>query len=160
MNSIVVGIAEFKFAESPNKLVSYGLGSCVAIVLYSREVVVGAMAHVMLPLAYKDQDTEAPGKFADSAVEAMVRRMEELGITVSAVEAKMAGGADMFAGQMQGSGRRIGARNILAARRALDSFGVRLTAQDVGGTFGRTVQFDTKTGLFTVRTLKGNVKEL
>jgi chemotaxis protein CheD len=160
MNSIIVGMAEFKFAEPPYRLVTYGLGSCVAIVLYSREAVVGAMAHVMLPLAYRDQNNEAPGKFADSAISAMVKQMEDRGIEVSRIEAKIAGGADMFAGQIQGSGRRIGARNILAARKTLDYFGVRLAAQDVGGTSGRTVVFSTKTGLFTVRTLRGEVKEL
>jgi chemotaxis protein CheD len=160
MNSIVVGMAKFRFAEPPDKLVTYGLGSCVAIVLYSREAVVGAMAHVMLPLAYKDKETEPPGKFADTAVGAMVRQMEIRGIGVSGIEAKIAGGADMFAGQIQGTGRRIGARNILATRKALDYFGVRLAAQDVGGTFGRTVEFCTNTGLLTVRTLRGGVKEL
>jgi chemotaxis protein CheD len=160
MNSVVVGIAEFKFAEPPQKLVTYGLGSCVAIVLYCREAVIGSMAHVMLPLAYRDLDSEAPGKFADSAIAAMVRQMEIRGIVVSRMEAKIAGGADMFAGQIQGTGRRIGARNVLAARKALDNFGVRLVAQDVGGTVGRTVEFCTENGLFTVRTLRGDVKEL
>lgn len=160
MNSVIVGIAEYKFAEPPQKLVTLGLGSCVAIVLYSREAVIGTMAHVMLPLAYKDQENETPGKFADSAVAVMVRQMEIRGIVPSRIVAKMAGGADMFADQFKGAGRRIGARNVLAARKALDNFGVRLVAQDVGGISGRTVEFITETGLFTVRTLKGGVKEL
>jgi chemotaxis protein CheD len=160
MNSVVVGMSEFKFAEPPFKLVTYGLGSCVAIVLFSREAFVGAMAHIMLPLAYKEKDNEAPGKFADSAIAAMVRQMEIRGIVVSRIEAKIAGGADMFAGQIQGIGRRVGARNVLAVRRTLDYFGVRLGAQDVGGTFGRTAEFSTETGLLTVRTLRGAVKQL
>lgn len=160
MNHLVVGIAEFKFAEPPHKLVTYGLGSCVGIVLYSKEAIVGSMAHVMLPLAYSDEDNETPGKFADSAVAAMVQQMEIRGIGPPQLVAKIAGGADMFAGQFMGTGRRIGARNILAARKALDSFGIRLVAQDVGGTAGRTVEFTTETGLFMVRTLRGGVMEL
>ena len=62
--------------------------------------------------------------------------------------------------KFKGTGRRIGARNILAARKALDSFGIRLVAQDVGGTTGRTVELTTETGLFMVRTLRGGVMEL
>jgi len=160
MSPVVVGIAEFKFAEPPRKLITYGLGSCVAIVLYSKDYVVGSMAHVMLPLAHSESENETPAKFADSAVAVMVRQMETRGVGVPQIVAKIAGGADMFAGQFQGAGRRIGARNILAARKTLDIFGVRLVAQDVGGTVGRTVEFSTETGLLTVRTLRGEVKEL
>lgn len=160
MTTLVVGIAEVKFTEPPHKLVTYGLGSCVAIVLYSKDLNVGSMAHVMLPLSYGDEKSETPGKFADSAVALMVKQMELRGVGVSGMVAKIAGGADMFAGQFKGTGRRIGARNILAARKTLDNFGVRLVAQDVGGTVGRTVEFLTETGSFMVRTLRGEVKEL
>ena len=160
MSTIVVGIAEFKFAEPPHRLVTYGLGSCVAIVLYCREAGIGSMAHVMLPLAYSEDENETPGKFADSAVTVMVQQMENRGVGVSRIVAKIAGGADMFAGQFKGPGRRIGARNIMAARKTLDNFGVRLVAQDVGGTVGRTVEFMTETGSFMVRTLRGEVKQL
>ena len=66
----------------------------------------------------------------------------------------------MFAGQFKGTGRRIGARNILAARKTLDNFGIRLVAQDVGGTSGRTVEFMAESGMFLVRTLRGGVKQL
>jgi chemotaxis protein CheD len=160
MSSIVVGISEFKFVEPPHKLVTYGLGSCVAIVLFSKEAIVGSMAHIMLPLAYNHENNETPGKFADSAVAAMVQKMEVRGIGPPQLIAKIAGGADMFAGQFKGTGRRIGARNILSARKTLDTFGIRLLAQDVGGTAGRTVEFTAETGLFMVRTLRGEVKEL
>ena len=160
MNPVVVGIAEFKFAQPPRKLVTYGLGSCVAIVLHSRQSIVGAMAHIMLPLAYGDGENETPGKFADSAVAVMVRQMEIRGIDPPQLIAKIAGGADMFAGQFKGTGRRIGARNILAARKTLDNFGIRLVAQDVGGTSGRTVEFMAESGMFLVRTLRGGVKQL
>ena len=160
MSFIVVGIADLKFAEPPSKLITYGLGSCVAITLHCRETVLGSMAHVMLPMAHGGRESESPGKFADSAVAAMVRHMEIKGIGPSCLEAKMAGGADMFAGHFKGTGRRIGARNILAVRNALDSFGISLVAQDVGGTSGRTVELATETGILMVRTLRGAVKEL
>jgi chemotaxis protein CheD len=160
MSLVVVGIAELKFAQPPHKLVTYGLGSCVAIVLHSREAVVGSMAHVMLPLAHRNGESESPGKFADSAVAAMVCQMEIMGVRPPELVAKIAGGADMFAGQFKGTGRRIGSRNILAAQRSLESFGIRLVAQDVGGTSGRTVEFATETGILMIRTLRGGVKEL
>ena len=154
MSQIVVGIGEIKFAEPPHKLVTYGLGSCVAIALYSKKAIIGSMAHVMLPLAYSDEKNETPGKFADSAVAAMVQQMEIRGVGSSQLTAKITGGADMFAGQFKGTGRRIGARNILATRKTLDNFGIRLVAQDVGGSAGRTVEYTIETGLLMVRTLR------
>jgi len=160
MSAIVVGIAEYIFVEPPQKLVTYGLGSCVAIALHSKEALVGSMAHIMLPLAGNERHNEAPGKYADSAVAQMITQMKNRGIGPSGIVAKIAGGADMFGGQFQGAGRDIGARNILAARRALDSFGVHLIAQDVGGTTGRTVEFTVETGSLLVRTLRGELKEL
>jgi chemotaxis protein CheD len=160
MKPVVVGISEFHLAQKPGKLVTYGLGSCVAVVLYAQESGVGSMAHVMLPMAYDRDDTDTPGKFADTAVASMVQMLEQKGITPPQIVAKMTGGADMFAGQFKGKGRRIGARNILSARKVLDNFGIRLVAQDVGGTVGRTAEFATATGVLTVRTLRGGLKEL
>jgi chemotaxis protein CheD len=160
MSSIVVGIAEFKLAEPPRKLVTYGLGSCVAIVLHSLQDGVGSMAHVMLPYAYSEKESAAPGKFADSAVGAMVRQMEDRGVGTGHIVAKIAGGADMFAGQFKGAGSRIGARNIIAVHKALDAHSIPLLAEDVGGSMGRTVEFTVETGQFVVRTLRGVVKEL
>ncbi|UCF88414.1 MAG: chemotaxis protein CheD [bacterium] len=160
MRSIIVGIAELKFAEPPDKLVTYGLGSCIAITLHAGEAALGSMAHILLPMAHTGKENASPGKFADSAVTAMVREMGEREIGPSDLIAKIAGGADMFAGQFKGTGRRIGERNILAVRKALSDNGIGLAAEDVGGTAGRTVEFDTQTGVLTVRTLRGNVVEL
>jgi chemotaxis protein CheD len=160
MKPVIVGISDLQLAQKPGKLVTYGLGSCVAVVLYAQESGVGSMAHVMLPLAYDRDDTDTPGKFADTAVASMVQMLEQKGITPPQIVAKMTGGADMFAGQVKGKGRRIGARNILSARKVLDNFGIRLVAQDVGGTVGRTAEFATTTGVLTVRTLRGGMKEL
>jgi chemotaxis protein CheD len=157
---ITVGISDLQFAEYPLKLITHGLGSCVAITLYAGDSGVGSMAHVMLPMSHDSQHIMVPGKYADTAVTHMVSAMGSRGITPSQLVAKIAGGADMFAGQFNGKGRGIGARNILSARKVLDKLGVPLVAQDVGGTTGRTVEFSTETGLMTVRALHGGVKEL
>lgn len=160
MNPVIVGIAEFKFAVPPQRLVTYGLGSCVAIVLHSQEADVGCLAHIMLPYAYSVQENATPGKFADSAVTVMASQMGERGVEPSRITAKIAGGADMFAGQHRETGRRVGARNVLAVKKALEVSGIHLVAQDVGGTSGRTVEYTVETGRFLVRTLREGVKEL
>jgi chemotaxis protein CheD len=160
VKAITVGISDLKLAEYPIKLITHGLGSCIAITLYAREARVGSMAHVMLPMAHDAQYNPAPGKYADTAVISMVSEMRSRGFAPSQLVAKITGGADMFAGQFNGKGRRIGARNVLSVRKVLDELSIPLVAQDVGGTVGRTAEFSTETGLLTVHTLQGGVKKL
>jgi chemotaxis protein CheD len=77
------------------------------------------------------------------------------------MRAKMAGGAQMFS--MPGKDSAIfavGARNTEATLKMLASEGVRLVAQDTGGSKGRSVEFDTETMKFTVKTLGSGTKEL
>ena len=155
MKPAIVGISEYKIAEAPQQLITYGLGSCVAIVLYCEKARTGAMAHVMLPLAFNRDETDKPGKYADTAIVAMLGIFEERSILPRDLSAKMAGGAGMFPGTYRGVSRRIGSRNALAARKTLSYYGVTLEAQDIGGNMGRTVEFQTDTGIFTVRTLRG-----
>lgn len=160
MSNVVVGISEIKLASRPEILITYGLGSCVAVVLNQRETGLSAMAHVMLPTAVRSETELSPGKYADTAVNEMLDRMEASGTGASGLVAKMAGGADMFAGKLTGGGRRVGTRNILAVRKALDTVGIRLVSQDVGGVIGRTVEFHTQSGTLVVRTLKGGRKDI
>ena len=160
MKPVVVGISEIRFAAQPERLVTYGLGSCVAVVLFSPEQKVGAMAHVMLPMAINDRGDAPSGKYADAAVLFMVREFAQRGMAARDLVAKLTGGADMFAGRVTGLSRRIGARNVLAARKTLENHGVVILAQDVGGNEGRTAEFSTDTGYLLVRTLRGGVREI
>jgi chemotaxis protein CheD len=160
---VQVGISEFvvKGRESEDTLKSYGLGSCLAIVLYDPDSEIGGLAHVMLPDgdAADGADTQ-PGKYADTAIRAMLRRMVEKGAAYTSVEAKIAGGSDMFEFESFGDG--VGNRNVDAAKEELEKLGVPIVGEDVGGKRGRTVEFDVSTGILNIRTADGDrgVREL
>ncbi len=158
MIQVPVGIAEIRVAERPDRLVTYGLGSCLAIVLFHLPSGVAAMAHVMLPLSFEGDGSVNPAKYSDTAVLEMVRLMEGRGISPGMLAAKISGGADMFAALGKGKSRRIGERNALAARKTLENYQVPLLAEDVGGMLGRSVEFDPGTGGMTVRTLRKDIK--
>jgi chemotaxis protein CheD len=49
----------------------------------------------------------------------------------------------------------VGARNILAARKALRKAGILVAAEDVGGEVGRSIRFSTDDGSVIVRTVRG-----
>ena len=102
-------------------LVSLGLGSCIGLVLLDRRAAVAGLAHVVLPAAI-GTDRSAPGKFADTAVDALVAAMEPLGARRTRLEAVLVGGASMFASasarpRRRAAQRRRGARG---AREAAD----------------------------------------
>ena len=152
-----VGISELVVSEGDDTLKSYGLGSCLAIALYDPDREIGGLAHVMLPDGDAAENSDRkPGKYADTAIRALLRRMVEQGANYTAVEAKIAGGSDMF--EFESFGEGVGQRNITAAKEELDKLGVPLVAEDIGGEHGRTVEFTPGTGSLVVKTAADNVK--
>ena len=152
---VQVGISEFVVTDADTTLKSYGLGSCLAVALYDDEAEVGGLAHVMLPSGDEaGSEPTNPGKFADTAIRAMLRQMVESGASYTDVEAKLAGGGDMFEFESFGDG--VGQRNVVAAQEELDKLGVPIVAEEVGGQEGRTVEFDTGTGVLSIRTADGD----
>jgi len=155
-----VNVGEAAVLRERGVLASVGLGSCVAIVLYDREARVGGLAHVLLPHEALSRTVGKPAKFATTAVAHLLTMMRDLvraeraGIIVGAPEARIVGGASMFAALLNGGGINMGERNVVATRRALVAAGVPLVAEDTGGDFGRSVYFDVATGEVRVTSIR------
>lgn len=139
-----VGMGETAIAAAPHHLTTI-LGSCIAVVMYSPQHRVGMLSHVVLPRA--TGTTSYPAKFADTAVPYMLAVLQGRGIRPDAILAKITGGACMFGNCKT---MQIGDANVQAATEALANAGVRVVAQDVGGTLGRRIAFDLSTGSITV----------
>lgn len=154
-----VGIAEYCTAGPPTLLVTYGLGSCLAIALYDAEVRLGGLAHTLLPSAPDATGPGHPAKFVDAAIRRMVGELLDRGAQRQRLTAKIFGGANMFEALFGGSGNGVGARNIASAREALAALAIPILAEDVGGNFGRTVEFDLASGQVRVRTVRGREGE-
>lgn len=143
-----IGIGEIGVARDGGTLRTF-VGSCVGLAMYDRQRRIAGLAHIMLP--------EAPGaglpagKYADTAIPAMIRLLEQIGAGRPVhLSAKMVGGAAMFAFQ---SGRTIGDQNVGAIERILERLGIPVVARDCGGDRGRRVSVDVPTGTLTVETL-------
>lgn len=122
-------------------LISLGLGSCVAIMLYDPAVAIGGMAHVLLPSKSLSHDQDKPAKFPETAVPFLVQRLVAAGADRHRLVAKLAGGASMFATLMTPGTVQMGERNIAASRSALRDAAIPLVGQSVGGERGRSVRF-------------------
>jgi chemotaxis protein CheD len=145
----VVDVATFVVGGDGETLVAYGLGACVAVGVRDVERGVGALAHVVLP-ERPDESGAAAGKFADSAVPAMLQQVVEAGAAYESLEAFVVGGADIFALPELATG--VGGRTVDVVRAALDDAGVPVAVERVGGDRGRSVEFDAATGVVRLRT--------
>ncbi len=167
--TVNVGVAEYYVTHNPHILASYGLGSCVGVALYDDKHRIGGLAHIMLPDSKSISKKGSPGKFADTAIVAMVEEMERLGSRRGDIKAKIAGGACMFT--IPGAinprnvpgpclGMQIGERNIEAAKVILNELKIPLVAEDIGGSYGRTMRFSISDGRVTVSSIKHGAREL
>jgi chemotaxis protein CheD len=165
---ISVGVAELKVSDNSDTLVSFGLGSCVAVAIYDPVKKAGGLAHVMLPESRGQESDTTPGKFADTAVPSLVDKLVALGARRKRLLCKIVGGAQMFeipgtrikhTGPTFGPHTHIGERNVEAVKSALNDVKIPIVGEDTGGRHGRTVFFDTATGEMKVSSIfyGGNV---
>jgi chemotaxis protein CheD len=158
MNGVIsVGMADFKTAKSPDILLTAGLGSCIGICIHDPLLKVGGMAHIMLPTANGSAGGN-PAKYADTAMELLLKEISALGANNSRLRAKIAGGAQMFSFPGKPPVLKIGDRNAEAVELELKKYGIPLLSADVGGSFGRTIHFDVGTGDLRVRTINHGEK--
>jgi chemotaxis protein CheD len=141
-----VKVAHHAVGGAGDVLVTLGLGSCVAIMLHDRQACVGALAHVLLPEPALARDRDNHAKFAASAVPMLVEELKGMGARPQRLEARLAGGASMFATLMVPGSLNMGERNVRAAREALRKAGIPILGEAVGGDFGRSVRFTVAAG--------------
>jgi chemotaxis protein CheD len=139
-----VGMGQLVTAAPPEHLVSV-LGSCIAVCVYHPRYKVVAMAHVVLPDS--QGHTGGPGKFADTAIPALLQAMEQQTMARVGFVAKLAGGASMFGGN---GPLQIGATNAAAVKKALEAARVKVVAEHLGGEQGRRVEFDPADGSLSI----------
>jgi chemotaxis protein CheD len=149
MAETMVRMGEYAVAVGfADVLVSLGLGSCIGLVLLDRRAAVAGLAHVVLP-ASVGRDVTSRGKFADTAVDALIADMEPLGAKRIRLEAVLVGGASMFAAAR--NGLEVGQRNEAAVREELKRVRIPVTAAETGGSKGRTVRVTLDRGRVTAR---------
>ncbi len=126
------------------------LGSCVGVILHDPVKRISGLAHVMLPRSTRTDS--AIGKYADTAIPALLAMLTGSGSHPSSLQAYLIGGAKMFPLASGGIGS-IGDQNVSAARKVLDDADVPIVFEDTGGTRGRTVVFNNQSGEVSVHTL-------
>ncbi|MBQ2257819.1 MAG: chemotaxis protein CheD [Lachnospiraceae bacterium] len=148
---IKVGMADLNVCKSPDGITTLGLGSCVGVCIRDPIAKVGGMVHAMLPDSTQIENNSNRAKFADTGIEDLVKKLVAMGGNKARFEAKIAGGAQMFAFQNKSDMVRVGERNVEASKKKLRELGIPLRAQDTGLNYGRTIVFYPETGELLIR---------
>ena len=144
--AIVIGVADMAVSSKAEEtLITYSLGSCIAVITYDPVARVGGILHYMLPEATMDMDKakKRPAMFADSGIPILFKQSYQLGATKKNTIVKVAGGSQI----MDENGVfNIGKRNYLSMRKIFWRNNVLVAAEHVGGSVNRTVRLEVATG--------------
>jgi chemotaxis protein CheD len=150
MTTVVVSTADCKVSGDPDAtLVTYGLGSCIALVVRDPATKVSGMLHFMLPDSSIDRaKAEAnPYMFADTGIPRLINQVCERGVNKRHLSIWAVGGAQVLDNE---NCFQIGKRNHLAVRKILWKSGLFVGSEDVGGTLSRTVRLEAGTGRLAI----------
>ena len=90
----------------------------------------------------------------------MVEDLESMGSARNALIAKLFGGAHMFSFIAADSALNVGEKNIAMAKTIFEEIGIKVSAEEVGGTFGRTIELNLENGKVLMDTISWGRKEV
>jgi len=122
-------------------LISTVLGSCVAVAMWDKKREYGGMNHFLYPATHNPG--EATAQYGNVAVKALVRLFIEEGSENRNLEAQIFGGAHLA--ESSGEMLEICRQNVDICRQVLMKHKIPVVSEDVGGTRGRKVVYNSLT---------------
>jgi chemotaxis protein CheD len=157
VREVIVRVADLRVGTGQDVLVTIGLGSCVAVLLYDPVARVGGLAHVLLPSPALSRADQNAAKFPQTAIPHLMELMAREGASPRRMTGRLVGGASMFANMSVPGTIQMGERNVVACRQVLHAQGIPLIAEAVGGDFGRTVKLRAADGQVEVSSVAHGV---
>ena len=151
MIPVTVGAGDCQVCNQPEDvLITYALGSCLAIMIHDPQASVGGLLHFMLPESQIDPERaeRQPFMFADTGIPLLFRTAYAMGAEKRRMVVVVAGGSQMM--DHEGS-FNIGKRNYMAMRKIFRKAGVLVQAEEVGGAVSRTVRLEVGSGKIFLR---------
>lgn len=128
-----------------------GLGSCIGLFIKDRLTNQTAGAHIFLPDDEQGPDNISSLCNVSAALDEILRQLKMNGSNLTALRAKMAGGANVL-----GTKTLSGYRNAQSVLKQLIRRGIYIAASDLGGTHCRSATFDSNSGTMTVKNAQLN----
>lgn len=149
---LIVSVSDAKASQtSGDCLVTYSLGSCIAVALYDPAVKVAGMLHFQLPTSSIDpiRARLCPMMFADTGLEYLIRSMEAVGCRRRNMRVALAGAAQMFDAETHFV---IGRNNEAAIRRLIADNSMEITTAALGGQSPRAMTIQVDDGAVVIKT--------
>lgn len=122
------------------------LGSCVALVFWHPQRLLGGMCHYLLPQRNVPKSSVLDGRYGNEAFELLIGRMHSLNAQPTEFRVSVYGGGNMFPGMVRSDNHYIGHRNVEQARHLLELHQLQCHNFHVEGVGYRTIVFDLATG--------------
>jgi chemotaxis protein CheD len=145
-----VKIGEYEVTVSGERLVAYGLGSCLGVALFEEREAIAGLIHIKRPTA-PSGTTRPKAAFADTGIKMLFDEMQSHGATVCHTKATLVGGIDT-GGAASAVNMGVGQKNIKQAKQTLDTLGITVSDTAVGGEEAMSIHFDGASGEATIET--------
>ena len=154
-----VELGDIKVSRSPLAVfVAAHVATGVIVTVYDQMNKVGGIAHVVMPESTLtvNLEEEAPGKYANLAVPALIEAFVAEGGQLATTIVKTTGGSQLFNfGGGGGNVLNIGARNASAIMTAMTKHGLAIVKADIGGNKARNIKFSIAHGELVVQQIGG-----
>ncbi len=117
------------------------LGSCISACLFDPSTGIGGMNHFLLPGELDSADLST--RYGVNAMEMLINEMMKLGASRARLQAKAFGGGDIF--RANHKLMMVGKRNIKFIREFLETEGIPIINERLGGNQGLIVHYLTRT---------------
>lgn len=124
------------------------VGSCVSVCLYNITNGHAAMNHFLQDCP-KSASNDDIGYYGSTSTMHIIEKLLAHDPVVSHYQAQIFGGAVVI--KKQTSENNVGSHNVDIARKILSDYRIRLIHEEVGGTHGRRIRFDTSTNTIYCR---------
>ena len=138
---IDVETGEVKVTGEPVNLRSLAIGSCVVAVAFDRNKKIGGLAHIMLPGRSPKTKEKSKTKYTEDAIDDLLKKLEDLGVTKEYLEINLIGGADVI-----GEGY-VFYELVNSVLDYLRKLGIEIIRQRLGGTQRRSITLNIETGV-------------
>ncbi len=139
-----------------DEIITTVLGSCVSACIRDPNTGVGGMNHFMLPGTkgkrmdqWGGEDSLAT-RYGIAAMEKLINDILKQGARRAHLELKLFGGGKVMAMDIN----NVGERNVQFSRQFAQAEGLRVLAEDLGGTYPRKVNFFPRTGRVMAKRLR------
>jgi len=143
----MIGIGGFTVSNTPGNVIkTMALGSCVSVITYLPGQKISGMIHIALPDSQVNdkQAKKLPGYFADTGLRLLFQKLKQRSSNgIARTVIKLVGGAQVMDAN---NVFNIGKRNILSIKKILWKNGLGAIAEDIGGSYSRTVWTEVNSG--------------